>query len=303
MTLLTSLYDHVMPHVRAVQQAMVLFEARNAINEFLRRSRTWRVATAPISMKYATVTGVTNANPAVVTAVAHGFANGDVVLLGSIRGPQEIQGHLWTITLINVDSFSLNGCDTTALAAFSGQGRASVPIYTPVSPIADTSICDVLGITSPTAAYEDSLSLFGSMPALGNASLASPADLDNAYPGWRCDIAGIPMWVHMHDEERVRLVPAPGEALANALTLDVALELSSAASSIDSGLYRAHHRAWADGTLRNLFSMKEKPWTDGALATYHAERFENAVYEAAQRARKGKVKSVSVARAVSYGGM
>lgn len=303
-TPLTDLYDHVLPNIRGCEPALALVEIRNAINEFLRRSRAWRVETAPIGTMYAAVSGITQANPAVVSATAHGFATGDVVLLGQTSGMEAVQGHLWTITVLTANSFSLDGCNSAALPAFSGgQARASVPIYTPVSPIANTYVCDVIGLVSQEWQTEDVLSMFGLPPSGRDSTLASPADLDAMYAGWRTEISGTPRWVHMHDDTRVRFVPAPGEAKANALTLVVALELSEGAAGIDAALYRAHYRAWAHGALRSLYEMKEKPWSDERLAKHHEERFENAIYESAVRARKGKVKSVSMARAVSYGGL
>ena len=39
-----------------------------------------------------TITGITNANPGVVTATSHGYSNGDFVILSSLAGITEVNG-------------------------------------------------------------------------------------------------------------------------------------------------------------------------------------------------------------------
>lgn len=80
------------------------------------------VATAFSASK--TVTGISNAAEALVSAVAHGFSNGDVVILTSGWG--RLNGSAWRIKSVLTDSFVLEGCDTTNTDFFTpGAGGGS----------------------------------------------------------------------------------------------------------------------------------------------------------------------------------
>lgn len=71
------------------------------------------------------VTALTNANPAVATSVAHGYADGDIVLLDS--GWEDANDTLFKVDQLTADTFSvvgLNSLDTNYYAAGSGTGSA-----------------------------------------------------------------------------------------------------------------------------------------------------------------------------------
>ena len=71
------------------------------------------------------VTAITQANPAVCTAVAHGFATGDVILIVSGAGMTALNDRIYTITVLTADTFSLNGVDASALPAYTGSATAT----------------------------------------------------------------------------------------------------------------------------------------------------------------------------------
>lgn len=71
------------------------------------------------------VTAITQANPAVCTAVAHGFATGDAILIASGAGMTALNDRLYTITVLTADTFSLNGVDASALPAYTGSATAT----------------------------------------------------------------------------------------------------------------------------------------------------------------------------------
>lgn len=58
-----------------------------------------------------TITGISNANPAVATSVAHGLATGDEVLLSSTW--EDATDTVWKIVVLTVDTFSIQGLDAT----------------------------------------------------------------------------------------------------------------------------------------------------------------------------------------------
>ncbi len=71
------------------------------------------------------VTAITQANPPVCTAVAHGFATGDVILIASGTGMTALNDRLYTITVLTADTFSLDGVDATGLPAYTGSAVAT----------------------------------------------------------------------------------------------------------------------------------------------------------------------------------
>lgn len=58
-----------------------------------------------------TITVLTNANPAVATSTAHGYTTGDEILLTS--GWEDATDSVFKITVIDANSFSILGLDTT----------------------------------------------------------------------------------------------------------------------------------------------------------------------------------------------
>lgn len=74
----------------------------------------------------AVITAVTKANPASVTATAHGFATGDVVSISGVNGMVELNGNTYTITVTNANVFTL-GVDSTAYGTYTSGGVAFGP--------------------------------------------------------------------------------------------------------------------------------------------------------------------------------
>jgi hypothetical protein len=75
-----------------------------------------------------TISGITNANPASVHCVAHGFASGTTVQLSAIVGmvapnTDTLNGRLFTITVVDADNFTIP-VDTTLYSAYGSGGSA-----------------------------------------------------------------------------------------------------------------------------------------------------------------------------------
>lgn len=103
-----------------------------------------------------TVTGITNADPAVATAVAHGYVDNDEILLNS--GWEDAGDSVYKVDQLSTDTFSLLDLDTSDTAWFAaGAGVGSAqkisgwveipqvltiatsggdPKYTPIAPLA-----------------------------------------------------------------------------------------------------------------------------------------------------------------------
>lgn len=72
-----------------------------------------------------TITGITKANPAVVTSAAHGYANGDVVYIEAVVGMTEINKKTFTVQNVAANTFELKDYDSTLNTAYSSGGTAA----------------------------------------------------------------------------------------------------------------------------------------------------------------------------------
>ena len=71
-----------------------------------------------------TITALTNANPAVATSTAHGYATDDEILLTS--GWEDATDSVYKVTVIDANSFSIQGLDTSDTSFFpAGTGTGS----------------------------------------------------------------------------------------------------------------------------------------------------------------------------------
>lgn len=73
------------------------------------------------------ITGLTAANPGVITSASHGYASGDEIFISGIVGPDSLNGQFYKVVYINANTYSLtdldgNVIDTTALTAYSSGG-------------------------------------------------------------------------------------------------------------------------------------------------------------------------------------
>lgn len=88
---------------------------------------------ATLTRANATITGATQANPCEITAVGHGFSTGDLIYIDEVVGMTQLNVRLYTITSTGVDTFTLDGVDSTGYTAYSSAGVASpsaVPFFT-----------------------------------------------------------------------------------------------------------------------------------------------------------------------------
>lgn len=66
------------------------------------------------------ISSISNGNPAEVEAVAHGYVTGDQVYIDGQAGMVEVNGRTFTITVLDADTFTLNGVNATAYGAWTG---------------------------------------------------------------------------------------------------------------------------------------------------------------------------------------
>lgn len=73
----------------------------------------------------ATVTNITQANPAVVTSASHPFSNGQTVMLTGVVGMIEVNGRYFTVANAGANDFELSGEDSTGHTAYTSGGIAT----------------------------------------------------------------------------------------------------------------------------------------------------------------------------------
>lgn len=102
------------------------------------------------------ISNVTQANPAVVTANAHGFSNGDRVTINGVLGMTQLDNREFVVAGATANTFELSGVDSSGYDAYTSGGTAA-EIYEIVSPygtadlfqIKYTQSADVLYLTHP----------------------------------------------------------------------------------------------------------------------------------------------------------
>lgn len=79
------------------------------------------------------ITAVTNANPAQVTVPYHGYETGDEWFASNVEGMDEINGRVFTITVVDDDNFTI-GVDSTDWGVFTGSGGGTLRVAPPDPP-------------------------------------------------------------------------------------------------------------------------------------------------------------------------
>ncbi len=93
-----------------------------------------------VSLTTATITGITKANPGVVTtSAAHGFSSGTRVPIASVAGMTQVNGNTYTITVVDATHFSI-GVNTSGYTTYTSGGTAGGGTFTLATPYAYTDL-------------------------------------------------------------------------------------------------------------------------------------------------------------------
>jgi hypothetical protein len=88
------------------------------------------------------ISGISQANPAVVTSVAHGFSNGNEVYVTGVTGMTEINNRFFKIANVTTDTFELVGLDSAGFDAWVSGGTVA-RIYEIASPYSEEEIWEL----------------------------------------------------------------------------------------------------------------------------------------------------------------
>lgn len=152
----SSAATRLIPFEFSVTQAYILEFGNSYIRIYKDRGQ---VVETPVN-----ITGLTQANPAVVTAVAHGFSNGEEVYITSVGGMTQVNGRNFKIANVAANTMELqymggSNVNSTGFGAYTSGGTVS-RVYTVSSPYATadlfqlkfTQSADTLYITHPSYA-------------------------------------------------------------------------------------------------------------------------------------------------------
>ncbi len=84
-----------------------------------------------------TITGITAADPPVVTSSAHGYANGDIVLITGVVGMVEVNDRVFQVANQATNTFELKGVKGAAYTAYGSGGSAYKLTMTEIGRISD----------------------------------------------------------------------------------------------------------------------------------------------------------------------
>ena len=103
------------------------------------------------------ITGITKANPGVLTSNSHGFSNGDEVFVDSIGGMTELNGRNYRVANATTNTFTLtdlfgNAMNTTGFTTYTSGGTAT-EIYETATPYAEADLFDIRLVQSADTMY------------------------------------------------------------------------------------------------------------------------------------------------------
>ncbi len=110
----------LVPYSQGVNVGSYATQARGAIVPA--RSVTnavWRAAAAK------NITGITRANPAVVTSNGHGLTTGDYVFITGVRGMTQVNDRVYRVTVVNANSFRLDSTNSSGYSSYTNNGTVT----------------------------------------------------------------------------------------------------------------------------------------------------------------------------------
>lgn len=125
----------LIPFVFSTVQAYMLEFGHNYM-------RVWKDY-APVTSSTKTITGISQTNPAVVTATAHGFVANDRVVITGVAGMGQVNNREFVVSNATANTFELQGVDATAYDAYASGGTAA-KIYEIATPYTEAQLNDLV---------------------------------------------------------------------------------------------------------------------------------------------------------------
>ena len=146
-----------------------------------------RVSDNHVADLTATITNITQANPAVVTASSHGFTNGQKIIIRNVVGMTEVNNLVFTVAGATTNTFQLSGINSTGYTAYTSGGSAGLSAG--VKTWSEGAFSVKNGYPRAVAFYEERL-YFAATPNQPQTIYGSvTADFENHKPGTEDDAA------------------------------------------------------------------------------------------------------------------
>ena len=119
--------------------------------------RVYREGSQVLTGTTKTITGITQANPGVLTSNSHGFSNGDEIYIVSVAGMTEINSRNYRVANSTTNTFTLTdlhdvAINTTSFSAYSSGGAAQAVLEI-TSPYAEADLPDLRFAQSADTMY------------------------------------------------------------------------------------------------------------------------------------------------------
>lgn len=74
------------------------------------------------------ITAAANSNPCLLSVIAHGYVTGTRVYINGVQGMTELNGNFYTITVVDINTISLDGVNAEGFGGYVGGGFTSTPV-------------------------------------------------------------------------------------------------------------------------------------------------------------------------------
>lgn len=254
---------YLIPFQFSAQDA-IMIEATDLTFRFYRNG-------APILNTLLPITGITRANPGVVTAAAHGYSNGQQVYISGVWGMPQVNDQFFTVAGATTNTFQLqdpfgNPINTTNYGAWTANGTVG-SVYTLVTPyaIADlptirwAQVGDVMYIVHPNYAPEKLV-----RSGFTNWTLGTFSRTNDPFSGFNLNITGITKAIPavvtvastsgMLDGDQVTIKGVSGMTQVNHKTFIIHNITGTTFALYDSGgnpIDSTHYNAYVSGGVVN----------------------------------------------------
>lgn len=138
------------------------------------KSQTANLSVSTASAATKTITGITNANPAVVTSTSHGYTQGQIITISGVVGMPQINPTggfgVFVVDTPTTNNFNLKGVDSTLYGTYASGGVASLQTMLSVGAVTNllgfdgtATEIDVTNLQSTAKEYLIGLQDFGNV--------------------------------------------------------------------------------------------------------------------------------------------
>jgi hypothetical protein len=146
-----------------------------------------RVSDNHVADLTATITNITKANPAVVTASSHGFTNGQKIIIRNVVGMTEVNNLVFTVAGATTNTFQLSGINSTGYTTYVSGGSAGLSAG--VKTWSEGAFSEKNGYPRAVGFYEQRLYFAGTPEQPQSIFGSVTADFENHKPGTEDDAA------------------------------------------------------------------------------------------------------------------